>query len=45
MLTYEKKQDKAHSHSDVRVVSDNGHVVMGVRMVQCYHAIMSNPLL
>ena len=41
--TNEKKQDKAHSHSCVRVVnvevSENGHVVIGVRIVQ-YHAIM-----
>ena len=39
---YKKKQDKAHSHSSVRVVnvevSENGHVVIGVRIVQCYHA-------
>ena len=38
--TNEKKQDKAHSHSGVRVVdveiSENGHVVIGVRIVQCY---------
>ena len=44
--TNEKKQDKAHSHSSVRVVnvevSENGHVVIGVRIVQCYHAIMAN---
>ena len=44
VLTNEKKQDKAHSHSGVRVVnvavSENGHVVNGVRIVQCYHAIM-----
>ena len=44
--TNEKKQDKAHSHSGVRVVnvevSENGHVVIGVRIVQCYHAIMVN---
>ena len=40
VLTNEKKQDNAHSHSGVRVVSDNGHVVIGVRIVQCYHAIM-----
>ena len=44
--TNEKKQDKAHSHSGVRVVyvevSENGHVVIGVRIVQCYHAIMAN---
>ena len=42
--TNEKKQDKAHSHSGVRVVnvevSENGHVVIGVRIVQCYHSIM-----
>ena len=42
--TNEKKQDKAHSHSSVHVVnvevSENGHVVIGVRIVQCYHAIM-----
>ena len=46
MLTNEKKQDNAHSHSGVRVVnvevSDNGHAVIGVRIVQCYHAIMAN---
>ena len=40
--TNEKKLDKAHSHSGVRVVnvevSENGHVVTGVRIVQCYHA-------
>ena len=44
--TNQKKQDKAHSHLSVRVVnvevSENGHVVIGVRIVQCYHAIMSN---
>ena len=42
VLTNEKKRDNAHSHSGVRVVSDNGHFVIGVRIVQCYHAIMSN---
>ena len=52
MLTNEKKRDNAHSHSGVRVVnvevSDNGHVVIGirivqgVRIVQGYHAIMAN---
>ena len=48
VLTNEKIQDNAHSHSSVRVdvhnveVSDNGHVVIGVLIVQCYHAIMSN---
>ena len=48
MLTNEKKQDNAHSHSHVRVdvhsveVSDNGHVVIGVGIVQCYQSIMSN---
>ena len=40
MLTNEKKRDNAHSHSGVRVVSDHGHVVIGVRIVLCYHAIM-----
>ena len=40
MLSNEKKRDNAHLHSGVRVVSDNGHVVIGVRIVQCYHAIM-----
>ena len=44
--TNEKEQDKAHSHAGVRVVnvevSENGHVVIGVRIVQCYHAIMAN---
>ena len=42
MLINEKKRDKARSHSGVRVVSDNGHVVIGVLNVQCYHAIMAN---
>ena len=42
VLTNDKKRDNAHSHSGVRVVSDNGHVVLGVRIVQCYHAIMAN---
>ena len=46
VLTNEKKQDKAHSHLGVLVVnvevSDNGHVVIGVRIVQGYHAIMAN---
>ena len=46
VLTNEKKQDKAHSHSSIRVVnvevSGNGHVVIGVRIVQCHHAIMDN---
>ena len=42
MLTNEKKRDNAHLHSGVRNASDNGHVVIGVRIVQCYHAIMSN---
>ena len=40
VLTNEKKRDKAHSHSCVRVVSDNGHVVIGARIVQCNYAIM-----
>ena len=44
--TNEKKQDKAHSHSGVRVVnvevSENGHVVIGVRIVQRYNALMAN---
>ena len=46
VLTNEKKRDNAHSHSGVRVVkvevSNNGHVVIGIRIVQCYHAIMAN---
>ena len=48
VLTNEKKQDKAHSHLGVRVVvhnvevSGSGRVVIGVRIVQCYHAIMAN---
>ena len=42
MLTNEKKQDNARSHSYIVEVSDNGHVVIGVRIVQCYHAIMDN---
>ena len=42
VLTNDKKRDNAHSHSSVRVVSDNGHVVIGVRIVQCCHGIMDN---
>ena len=46
VLTNEKKRDNAHSHSGVRVVnvevSDNRHVVIGGRTVQCHHAIMTN---
>ena len=48
VLTNEKKQNKAHSHSGVRVdvhnveVSDNGDVVIGVGIVQCHHAIMAS---
>ena len=48
VLTNEKKQDKAHSHSGVRVdvlnveVSENGHVVIGVGIVKCYHASITN---
>ena len=44
--TNEKKQDKAHSHSGVWVVNlkihENGHVVIDVRIVQCYHVIRAN---
>ena len=40
MLTNEKKRDNARSHSDIVEVSENGHVVIGVRIVQCYHAII-----
>ena len=42
VLTNEKKQDYARSHSDNVEVSGNAHVVIGVRIVQCHHAIMSN---
>ena len=44
VLTNEMKQDKAHSHSGVRVVnvevSDNGHVVIGVGIVHGYHVVV-----
>ena len=40
VLTNEKKRDNARSHSDIVEVRENGHVVIGVRIVQCYHAIM-----
>ena len=39
VVTNEKKQDKAQSHSGVRVCC---HVVIGVGIVQCYHAIITN---
>ena len=42
MLTIEKKRDSERAHSDIVEVRENGHVVIGVRIVQCYHAIMSN---
>ena len=37
-----QKQDDARSCSVIVEVSDNGHVVIGVRIVQCHHAIMAN---
>ena len=40
VLTDKKKRDNARSHSDMVEVSGDGHVVIGVRIVQCYHAIM-----
>ena len=42
VLTNEKKQDNARSHSDIVEISENGHAVIGVRIVQCHHAIMDN---
>ena len=42
VLTNEKKRYNARSHSDIVEVSENGHIVIGVRIMQCYHAIMAN---
>ena len=42
VLRNNKKRDSVRSHSDNVEVSENGHVVIGVRIVQCYHTIMSN---
>ena len=38
--TDKKELDSARSCSDNVEVSVNGHVVIGVRIVQCHHAIM-----
>ena len=40
VLKNKKKRDNARSRSDNVEVSGNGHVVIGVRIVPCYHAIM-----
>ena len=42
MLTHKKKWNSARSRSDNVEVSESGHVVIGVRIVQCHHAIMDN---
>ena len=42
MLTHKKKRNSARSRSDNVEVSESGHVVIGVRIVQCPHAIMDN---
>ena len=42
VLTHKKKLNSARSRSDNVEVSGTGHVVIGVRIVQCHHAIMDN---
>ena len=42
VLTHKKKRNSARSRSDSVEVSESGHVVIGVRIVQCHHAIMDN---
>ena len=42
VLTHKKKRNSARSRSDNVEVSESGHVVIGVRIVQCHHAIMDN---
>ena len=40
--TDKKELDSARSRSDNVEVCGSGHVVIGVRIVQCHHAIMDN---
>ena len=40
--TDKKKLNSARSRSDNVEVSESGHVVIGVRIVQCHHASMDN---
>ena len=42
VLTHKKKRNSACSRSDNVEVSESGHVVIGVRIVQCHHAIMDS---
>ena len=42
VLTQKKKRNSARSRSDNVEVCGSGHVVIGVRIVQCHHAIMAN---
>ena len=42
VLTHKKKRNSARSRSDNVEVCGSGHVVIGVRIVQCHHAIMDN---
>ena len=42
VLTDKKKLDNARSCSVIVEVSEKGHGVIGVRLLQCYHAIMDN---
>ena len=40
--TDKKELDSARSRSDIVEACGSGHVVIGVRIVQCHHAIMDN---
>ena len=42
VLIHKKKRNSARSRSDNLDVSESGHVVISVRIVQCHHAIMNN---
>ena len=48
MCRQTRRNGTRRTHTQVGVsvvnveVSENGHVVIGVRIVQCYHAIMAN---
>ena len=42
VLTHKKKRNSARSRSDNVEVSENGHVVIGVCVMHCHHALMAN---
>ena len=40
VLTHKKKRNSARSRTENVEINESGHVVTGVRIVQCHHAIM-----